>query len=95
MSKSWFLVAYDIRDPVRLRKTATLMKGYGTRMQYSVFRCFLNEREVEKLRWEASKIMLSEDDLQIIGLCKACVSRVKNRSGQDAWPDDPVTFEII
>ena len=41
----WWLVCYDVRDPKRLRKAAKHMEGYGERMQYSVFRCWLNPRE--------------------------------------------------
>jgi len=36
-----FLVAYDIRDPRRLRAVFKAMKGYGEHLQYSVFLCDL------------------------------------------------------
>ena len=44
----WWLVCYDVRDAKRLRKTAKHMEGYGERMQYSVFRCWLTPREMER-----------------------------------------------
>lgn len=95
MSRSWFLISYDVRDPTRLAKAARLLKGYGNRVQYSVFRCFLSQRNLEKLRWEMSKILTDEDDLLIIELCKACVRKIRMRGGEDIWPEDPPTFEII
>jgi CRISPR-associated protein Cas2 len=44
-----FLVAYDIRNPKRLRKTCKIVEGFGDRIQYSVFICDLAVRVKEKL----------------------------------------------
>jgi CRISPR-associated protein Cas2 len=32
-----FLVAYDIADPVRLRRVCAVMEDHGERLQYSIF----------------------------------------------------------
>lgn len=45
MERRRYLVAYDIRDGVRLRKVHKIVKGFGFSMQYSVFVCDLNSRE--------------------------------------------------
>lgn len=37
MARRRYLVAYDMRDPVRLRAIHKTMKGYGQPLQYSVF----------------------------------------------------------
>ncbi|MDW7730061.1 MAG: CRISPR-associated endonuclease Cas2 [Bacillota bacterium] len=84
-NKQWFLVAYDIRDPIRLRRTAKHLLGYGTRVQYSLFRCRLNKRQIERLRWELNRIMCDEDDLLIIGICGSCTSKIMTASNQDDW----------
>lgn len=39
------LVAYDVRDPARLRKTYQTLLGYGDPLQYSVFLCDLSPTE--------------------------------------------------
>jgi len=39
------LVAYDVRDPARLRRTHQTMLGYGDPVQYSVFVCDLSPTE--------------------------------------------------
>lgn len=93
--KLWYLVSYDVTDPVRLRKTAKVLKGYGERMQYSVFRCRLSDRQVERLQWELKKIMKSEDDLLVVGLCDTCVNRIKKKNGESRWPEHSQTYEII
>ncbi len=45
MRRQRHLIAYDIRDPKRLRRVAKTMEGFGIRMQYSVFVCDLTSRE--------------------------------------------------
>ena len=40
-----YLVAYDIREPGRLRRTHATMLGYGDPLQYSVFLCDLSDAE--------------------------------------------------
>ena len=43
--RTLYIVNYDITDQKRLRKVFLLMQGHGERMQYSVFRCALSDRE--------------------------------------------------
>jgi CRISPR-associated protein Cas2 len=93
--KSWYLVAYDIREPARLAKTAKHLKGYGVRLQYSLFRCRLTERQVELLRWELSRILAKEDDLLIIGLCAACSERVARKNESQQWVHDVLSYEVV
>jgi CRISPR-associated protein Cas2 len=49
MARRRYLIAYDIRNPQRLRRVCTIMKDYGVRLQYSVFLCDLSETEL--IRW--------------------------------------------
>ena len=86
-NKQWYLVAYDIRDPVRLRRTAKHLQGYGVRVQYSLFRCQLSKRQVERLRWELNNIMHEEDDLLVIGLCNRCTANVKTTGDVNDWTE--------
>ncbi len=39
---NFFLVTYDIMDPKRWQKVHRTMKGFGQRLQYSVFACELS-----------------------------------------------------
>jgi len=93
--KLWYVFSYDVRESKRLRKVAKHLEGYGERMQYSVFRCRLTEREVERLRWELVRMMENEDNLLIIGLCARCGVRVAARHGSKDWGEQPPSFEIV
>ena len=53
MRRGRYLVAYDIRDPRRLREVHRIVKGYGVSLQYSVFVCDLTFKELCALRFEA------------------------------------------
>jgi len=74
--KQWHLVCYDISDQRRWRKAFKLLKGYGHSIQFSIFRCRLNKRQLEQLRWELEKILVPEDRLLIASLCHCCASKV-------------------
>src|SRR5262249_29811703 len=80
-------VCYDVHDPERLRKTAKHMEGYGERMQYSVFRCWLTRRELERLRWELTELQAPEDEVLLIPLCGSCVSGILSTHGAASPPN--------
>ena len=57
-----YLVCYDIADPRRLRRVAKLMQAYGSRIQYSVFECPLDDVTLARLKLEAQETINGEDD---------------------------------
>lgn len=64
-----YLVCYDIRDDKRLRRVARVMRGFGDRVQYSVFRCMMGAKEHAMLRDRVEHVMSpSEDHVLIVDL---------------------------
>jgi CRISPR-associated protein Cas2 len=57
-----FIVTYDIADPKRLRQVYETMRGYGTWLQLSVFRCELTARALVDLRAELATIIDHQKD---------------------------------
>lgn len=94
-AKQWCLVCYDIRDPKRWRLVFKLLKGYGTSLQYSIFKCHLNQRQLERMRWELEKVLGAEDSLMIAGLCKNCTARVVVRNAPGEWLEEQPLFRIV
>ena len=84
-TKNWYLICYDIREPKRWRKAYKLLQGYGERIQFSIFRCALNIRDREKLRWQLEKILTDEDSLLLAGMCDRCVSRMISCNRTEVW----------
>lgn len=60
----WTLVVtYDIADDTRRERLATLLSGYGPRVQLSVFECMVrNKGEVKELRAKIHDIIDREED---------------------------------
>jgi CRISPR-associated protein Cas2 len=69
MARRRFLVAYDISDPVRLRRVCSVMEAHGERLQYSVFLCDLGPAERVEMEARVTSIMdLTSDSVVEIDL---------------------------
>jgi CRISPR-associated protein Cas2 len=91
-------VSYDVRDAKRLRRAAQILEGAGQRMQYSVFRCWMNPTEMQRLRWELTKILEPEDAVLFIPLCSRCVEGMEtthSAQNEPNWPDAPESHCIV
>ena len=66
------IIAYDIKDNKRRNRVARTMKDYGTRVQYSVFECNLEDKIFDKMKDRLSSVKDMEDDnIRIYILCNA------------------------
>jgi len=61
-----YLVAYDISDPKRLRRTFKKMNGFGDPLQYSVFQCDLSDVERTLMREALGSIINHTEDRVMI-----------------------------
>lgn len=69
MARRRYLVAYDIREPKRLRDVHSLMKGFGHALQYSVFVCDLDRGErIQMMSALGGTIHHSMDSVAIVDL---------------------------
>lgn len=69
-----YVISYDIVSD-RLRNSIDkTLKGYGNRVQYSVFECKLSEKQYEKLYVKLKELMKNskEDTIRIYRICKNC-----------------------
>ena len=94
-AKHCYLICYDIRDPKRWRKAYKLLQGYGESIQYSIFRCYLNQRDRERLRWELEAVLTAEDSLLLVGICNRCVQRISLYNRPNAWESEFPGFKIL
>lgn len=73
-----YVVSYDISDDGRRQHVHTLLTGFGTWVQYSVFECFLDRKQ--RMILEArllEEIHQREDTIRIYSLCGACLPKVE------------------
>lgn len=94
-SKRWRLVCYDVRDPKRYRRLHKILKGYGSPVQFSVFRCQLDDRQVSELRWRLEAVLDQVDALLIVDLCPACAGNVVSRNHVSGWDQASPAFLVL
>lgn len=72
------VIVYDVSRDKRRNKVATILEGYGERVQYSVFECLLEGEQFEAL-WQEIRAVVeeSEDSVRAYRLCAACVAWTK------------------
>jgi CRISPR-associated protein Cas2 len=73
----FLVVSYDIPDDRRRTRLHRHLKGFGMRIQYSVFECVLDDPEVARLQTIVRQtIKHGEDHVRYYRLCENCVSRI-------------------
>jgi CRISPR-associated protein Cas2 len=74
-----WVVAYDSPCDKRRRKLATLLEGYGVRVQHSVFECQLRPETVAQLQRRLQKLIHPDQDrVRLWPLSQRCCSRIVN-----------------
>jgi CRISPR-associated protein Cas2 len=64
-----YLLAYDIREPRRLRRVHRVAKDFGEPLQYSLFVCDLTRVELSRLKGSLiEEIKTTEDSISIFDL---------------------------
>jgi CRISPR-associated protein Cas2 len=86
------LVCYDVETvtedgAARLRRVAKACKGFGQRVQYSVFECRLTEMNLAKLRKKLQDIMNEKVDSLRIYHLRGPRERFVEVYGRDSWID--------
>ncbi|RMF77515.1 MAG: CRISPR-associated endonuclease Cas2 [Chloroflexi bacterium] len=87
------IITYDISNNKRRTKLHKLLKGYGQWTQYSVFECFLTDKDWVRLNHELHELCdASEDSVRIYRLCGNCRENVETIGG--AKPQEPEVFLV-
>ncbi len=91
--RTLYVIAYDIPSDRRRTKLHKTLCGFGEWTQYSLFECYLSEKERLTLNNKIDNIIEPEEDsLRFYPLCEACVSKVET-IGSDA-PEEKMVFVV-
>lgn len=86
--RTW-MITYDIADDKRRQRVARALSGFGVRIQYSVFECRLDAREVENLRQRVSRLIDEECDcVRWYPLCRPCYGRIMQQGDGKVAQDE-------
>jgi len=88
-----YVVAYDIPEDKRRTKVHKILSGYGHWTQYSLFECFLTEKEYVRLRQQLARHLApGKDSVRFYPLCAAC--RERTETVGSPRPEEPALFLI-
>ena len=88
------LVVYDVPDDARRLKLSNLLEGYGRRVQYSVFECFLSLKQMRQLHGKVKRrVKLEEDNVRFYWISEDALSRVLTIGSPP--PEPPPDLYII
>lgn len=74
----FYVISYDIPDDRRRSQLAKVLKGFGTRVQYSVFEAHLTRTQYKALKRAVDHVIdLSKDSVRYYALCSACADRIE------------------
>jgi len=82
-------VCYDIPDNRRRTKMSNILKGYGTRVQRSVFECDISPEHLGKLRQRLEKLLTEGDGLRYYVLCSDCLKKMEVAAGPPVTRTQP------
>ena len=87
------VVTYDISDDKRRNRVARCLEDHGRRVQWSVFDCQLDERQLGNLWRELAMIIDQElDSVRFYRLCKKCRQAIDILGVGNVRDDDDVVI---
>lgn len=85
----YIVVSYDIHDDRRRYRVARQMEDFGKRVQYSVFDCHLDEKDLGTLKRVLARIIDHEtDSVRFYRLCGRCAAGIEILGSGTVQSDD-------
>ncbi len=73
-----YVIVYDVPHNKRRTKIATLLEGYGKRVQYSVFECYLESRKLTELKKRLKPYFKEdEDSIRFYGMTQQSLPHIE------------------
>jgi CRISPR-associated protein Cas2 len=90
---TFYLIAYDISSDKRRAKVHKTLSGYGHWTQYSLFECFLTEKQYIQLRRQLEQhLEESQDSVRFYILCGTCRHKVETVG--EPPREEPILFLV-
>ncbi len=87
------IVSYDIPDDKKRNKIADILLDFGTRIQYSVFECIMDNNLLEKMTARLNELVSEDDSVRIYTLCAKCEGIVRVL-GKGKLTEDPEVYVL-
>lgn len=88
------VVVYDIPDNKRRKKLSDFLKGYGRRVQLSVFECFISLPEMRQLHEQVKKkVKPAEDNVRFYWISDESMSMTLTIGSEK--PQEPPNYYVV
>ena len=95
MTNHFVVVAYDIPDDRRRGRLHKALLSYGSPVQYSVFECLVDDKELDRLKQAVRRVIKPRlDHVRYYFLCGACQARVETTAGREVASDDEAAIVV-
>ncbi|MCI0519010.1 MAG: CRISPR-associated endonuclease Cas2 [Chloroflexi bacterium] len=80
----FILIVYDISSDKRRNRLHETLLNYGTPVQYSVFECLLDDKQIGRMKKAVRRVIRPRvDQVRFYYLCAACAPRTEVTSGKE------------
>ena len=79
MPTQFILIVYDISNDKRRTKLHNVLLDYGSLVQYSVFECHLDAKNLSKMKQAITRVIRKrKDNVRYYYLCADCEKRIES-----------------
>jgi len=90
MQTQFILIVYDISNDKRRTKLHNVLLDYGTPVQYSVFECHLDDKNLVKLKKAVARVVRKRrDNVRYYYLCADCEKKIESSRAEEINKSEP------
>ena len=90
MTKQFVVVVYDISNDRRRTKLHNALLDHGSPVQYSVFECLLDDKELAQMKKATARVIKPRvDRVRYYYLCARCLRKTEVTSGVEVLHEEP------
>jgi CRISPR-associated protein Cas2 len=96
MTQQFILIVYDISNDRRRTKLHNVLLDYGTPVQYSVFECHLDAKNLSKMKKAVARVIRKrKDNVRYYSLCADCEKRIEASRPQEVAMSEPKETMVV
>lgn len=78
IKKQFYVIAYDIVNDRKRNHVSSILEKYGTRVNFSVFECFVTIKQLEDIKgFILKEIDCKTDTVAYYPICLECYSKIE------------------
>lgn len=84
IKKLFYVVAYDIVNDRRRNHVSSILEKYGTRINFSVFECFVTIKQLKYIKeFILKEIDYNTDTVVFYPICLECYSKIEYQGANE------------